>query len=289
MTQSKRGPGRPKSPQSFEVKPPTSEAVQAESPPASPPKVKEPEINFQVIEKKDTARLYEIPSGGGIVYLIQSRGVTIYDEERNTVREIRYCPNEPSIYVDEQSNFALKQAVTFSNGKLIVPKTKPNLMAFLDIHPNNMANGGNLFRVVSKDESAEKELKKEFSINEAVTMVREKDINELIPVAMYYNINVSRPVSEIKYDLLREAKARPDKFVESFDNPSVKCRAIIFRAKEYNILEVKDAGVYWFDSKRLIVSNPVGREALDTMTRFCLTAEGAETFDTIKDQLRSVS
>lgn len=59
--------------------------------------------------------------------MLPQKGVTIYDKENDTVREIRYCPNEPSIFVDEQSENAVKQSVIFERGRLFIPREKPNL------------------------------------------------------------------------------------------------------------------------------------------------------------------
>ena len=123
-----------------------------------------------------------------------------------TVREMRYCPNEPSIWADEQGDNARKETVAFRDGKLFVPKDKPNLRKFMDLHPMNINNGGKIFRQVDKKKDAEVELKKEFILSEAIGMVRDKDISELLPIAMYFGININVAVSEIRYNLLKHCK-----------------------------------------------------------------------------------
>ncbi|MAO24133.1 MAG: hypothetical protein CMJ25_25560 [Phycisphaerae bacterium] len=228
---------------------------------------------------------YEIPRGGGVVFMLPQKGVTIYDKENDTVREIRYCPNEPSIYVDEQSENAVRQSVTFRNGRLFVPKQKPNLKLFLDNHPANSVNGGNTFKEVNKKRDAEKELEKEFLTTDAVALVRDSDLQELLPIAMYFKVNINSPVSEIRYNLLRIAKSKPKEFIESFDSPQVKTRSTIQQAKEYQMINVKADGVYWFDSNSLIVSVPVGKDPVDVMVRFCLTERGASVIDDLEDRL----
>ena len=130
--QAKRGPGRPRK-STTETAPKAAPAVEAVAT-TPPPIVRR--------EKAVENRVYTIPKGGGIVYMLQGKGVTIYDEEKNQVREMRYCPNEPSIWVDEQSENAVKKPVIFNNGNLIVTKDKPNLMEYLDRHPQNVNNGG---------------------------------------------------------------------------------------------------------------------------------------------------
>lgn len=246
------------------------------------------ELKFKRKEPELKNVEYEIPKGGGIVYLIPQKGVTIYDSDKDTVREIRYCPNEPSIFVDEQSGNAVKEAIIFRNGKLFVTKEKPNLKKFLDLHPSNISNGGHVFKKVDITRDAEEELTKEFSTIEAVSMVREKDIDSLLPVAIYYGININRPVSEIKFDLLKQAKKDPKGFVQSFDSPSVKTRSILHQAGEYQVLMFKKDSVRWFDSNREIISVPIGEEPLDVLTRFCMTERGAATYESIKDKMKNI-
>lgn len=240
-----------------------------------------------IIQKKkvETAKVYEIPKGGGVVFMLQSKGITMFDEESQSVREMRYCENEKSVWVDEQSDNAIRKPVLFSNGRLLVPRTKPNLQEFLDRHPQNIANGGNVFKLIQKDVSAKIELDKEFSINEAVAMVRDKAIGDLLPVAMYFNIDINRESSEIRFDLLKEAKSNPTKFIESFDSPTVIARSKVRQAADYQIINLKEDGCYWFDSNRLIVATPVGQDSLDVMSRFCLTEKGASVLSTIENEL----
>ena len=142
MTQEvKKGRGRPKGPESI-----------VETPVMEQPKKKKRTIKRK--EKLSHTVEYEIIKGGGIVFMLPQKGVTIYDKEDDTVREIRYCPNEPSIFVDEQSENAVKESVIFNRGRLFVPREKPNLKQFLDLHPANKENGGTTFRLVDKKKDA---------------------------------------------------------------------------------------------------------------------------------------
>jgi len=270
MAQPKRSPGRPKAP-----------AAAATAPAPAAPKKR----TIKRKEKLSTTVEYEIPSRAGVVYMLPQKGITIYDSEKNTVREIRYCPNEPSIWVDEQSDNAIKESVAFREGKLFVPREKPNLKEFLDLHPMNMGNGGKVFKEVDKRRDAERELEREFKLTEAVAMVRDKDIQDLLPIALYFKININQPTSEIRYNLLRIAKTKPQEFIEAFDSPQVTTRATIQQAADYQIINMKNDGVYWFDSNSLIVSVPVGQDSTDVMVRFCLTEKGAPVLGDIEQRL----
>jgi len=240
------------------------------------------------IKRKETVLQhaeYEIPKNAGIVYMLPQKGITVYDSELDTVREMRYCPNEPSIWADEQGDNARKETVAFRDGKLFVPKTKPNLRKFMDMHPMNMDNEGKVFRTVNKKKDAENELKREFLLSEAIGMVRDKDINELLPIALYFGVNINVAVSEIRFNLLNIAKKKTQEFIESFDSPQVQVRSTIQQAKDYQMINLKNDGCYWFDSNSLIVSVPVGQDAMDVMVRFCLTEKGASVLSNLEEKL----
>ena len=269
----RRAPGRPKKAETVANAQPAMPAVE--------PPVKTKKRTIKRKEVVNENKEYKINKGGGVVYMLPQKGVTVYDEANDTVREIRYCPNEPSIYVDEQSENAVKQSVAFRDGRLFVPKEKPNLRKFLEIHPQN----GPVFKEVNKRRDAEQELQKEFLLTDAIAKVRDTDINDLLPVAIYFGVNINAPVSEIRYNLLNIAKRKTQDFLQSFDSPQVMARSTVQQAKEYQIINVKSNGVFWFDSNNLIVSVPVGQDPIDVMTRFCLTEKGAATLSNLEERL----
>tara|TARA_R110002020_G_scaffold270198_6_gene485527 strand:- start:292 stop:1140 length:849 start_codon:yes stop_codon:yes gene_type:complete len=281
QTKEKRSTGRPKI---------QNEAVAKASVMEAP--IKASTKKKRSIKRKETVSTvseYEIIKGGGIVFMLPQKGVTIYDKENDTVREIRYCPNEPSIFVDEQSENALRESVIFNNSRLFIPKEKPNLKKFLELHPSNTLNGGSLFKVVNKTKDASEELEKEFLVSDAISIVRDRDINDLLAIAMYYGININADTTEIRYNLLRIAKSKPKDFLQSLDSPEVTCRSSVKQAGDYQIIALKSNGVYWFDSNALIISVPVGQDPVDTMVRFCLTEKGASTFSLIEEKLDKLS
>lgn len=263
-TTAKRGPGRPA----------TKKTTQ--------PKKK---VSIQRDIPKDQIREYQTQGKRGAVFLMQQSGITVFDKTSNSIREIRYCPNEPSIYRDEQSDAAKREAVIFQEGRLFVRPDQPNLMEFLDTHPGNTANKGNLFFLVDKEKKATVEVDKEFLVADAITMVRDKDLEELLSVCVAMGINIDRPVAEIKHDLLVFAKKNPAKFIDSFNNPSVAMKTKITMADKYQIIKLDRDGVKWFDTNKLIVSVPVGKNPTDVMVRYCLTEAAVPVVEEIDRQL----
>jgi hypothetical protein len=236
-------------------------------------------------EEISKVKIYVIESGGGIVYRIPQSEFSVFDEEKGFNRAIRYCPNERSIFVDEQQKDALREQVVFYEGQLIVGPERKNLQDYLDRHPMNLANGGGTFRVLENDKKSAKEVEDEFTKLDAVILVRDKSIDELLPVAMSLGINTNQKNIEIKRELLQEAKANPIRFMELFDSPAVKARAIVMQCVDFQIINPKVDGMYWYDSNRLIIASPAGQDTVEVMTRFCLTDKGSIVFNELQEQL----
>ena len=232
--------------------------------------------------------MYSIVKGAGIWYKLKQNNITIYDKTSDKVREIRYCENEPSVFADEQSNNAIRSQIVFKEGVLLVPVSKSNLQDYLALHPGNTSNGGNTFTIINREVTATEELDKEFLMLDAVSIVRDKSIDELLPICMYLNIDVNQRNNEIRRELLIEAKANPSSFIELMDNPYVRSMSAIKQAVDYNILKSKEDGMYWMDSGRLITATPIGQDSVAVMTRFCMTEKGAPVYDEIVTRLERI-
>ena len=251
-------------------------------------KTSTPVIKRNLVDDSKKPKVYTIKRGGGIWYKLRQRDITIFDEQAGEVRLLQYAPNENSVFADEQSKNSIREQIIFENKMLTVPYSKPNLSKYLDLHPDNIANGGNVFFLVDTEKKAEVSLEKEFEVLDAVGMVRDKSIDELLPVAMYLGIDTNQKNMEIKRELLREAKGNPKRFVEMFDNPVVKTRSVIMSAVDFQILKADNDGLKWYDSNGLIVSTPAGQNTLDIATRFCLSEKGATVYEEIERQLSKI-
>ena len=240
-------------------------------------------------KKIKTTYIYKLNRGGGVITVIPSSNITVYDEKSNSVREIRYCSNQQSIYVDEQSGRATREPLKFFEGILAVPHTKPNLVKFMESHPMNTKNGGKLFNLVETEKDNEKSVEQEFLIHDAIMLVREKSAEELVPVGMHFGIKLGESISDFKYELLKVAKSNPQKFISSFDDPVVTMKAKLTRAADFGLIKLNESGAYWADGNRLIVATPTGYSSLNTLTQHCLTDKGASTFAKIESELDKIN
>lgn len=245
-------------------------------------------VKRDLVEEARQNKLYRITNGGGIWYKLKQTNLTVFDEETQQVRQLRYSPNENSVFADEQGQNIIREQIIFNSKELYVPFTKPNLMKYLDLHPDNYANGGSRFELVNNEAKAEVEIEQEFAMVDAVGMVRDKSIEELLPVALYLGVDINQKNMEIKRELLQSAKSNPSGFIKMFDNPQVTTRSTVMNAIDFQILKADNDGLKWYDTNKLIVSTPAGQETLDVATRFCLTEKGAPVFEEIERQLSKI-
>jgi len=235
---------------------------------------------------KDTKTIHHwtAPKGGN-VYLLGQNQITIFDEETGKVREIRYCPGENSIFRDEQSEFSTKSPIVFRDKNLFVSPSQPNLQAFLEKHPGNHANGGNLFYEVDNSPKVQETVDEEFLRHDAITLLRSKDLDELMAVAISFSIDTDRPANEIKHDLLLKAKSSPQTFIDSFDNPVVAMKAKLRQAEKMQIVKLSEDAIRWYDTNKNIIIVPPGKDPMDIFVRYCLTEGGAAVVAQIDKEL----
>ena len=245
-------------------------------------------VKRQLVDDSKKDKVYTITKGGGIWYKLKQNNITVFDEESQQVRQLRYSPNEMSVWADEQGENIIREQIAFIQKNILVPYTKPNLQKYLNLHPDNVANGGKVFNLVDTEKKATVELDKEFIMLDAVGMVRDKSIDELLPVAMYLGIDTNQRNMEIKRELLMQAKSNPNRFIEMFDNPVVKVKSTIISAVDFQILRADNDGLKWYDSNRLIVATPAGQDTVDIATRYCLSEKGAMVLEEIENQLSKI-
>tara|TARA_R110002074_G_scaffold160473_1_gene317989 strand:- start:30918 stop:31733 length:816 start_codon:yes stop_codon:yes gene_type:complete len=252
-------------------------------------KAKKSLVKRNLPDQNKQPSIYETGSGGGVWLRIPNANLSIYDEDTGTVRGIRYCPQEPTIFTDEQSDAARVEHVIIENKVLAVPYTKPNLVAFMDAHPANRANGGNLFFQADKGEDIQEELENVFAETDAIQLIKSRPLEELLPVAMALNINTNLEDLSIKRALVVQARANPVHFLSLIDSPMVVARSVVMQAFDFQIIEERHGAVVWFDTGKTIVSIPAGVSKADVVTRFVMTDKGSAVLEELEKQLDAIA
>ena len=228
---------------------------------------------------------YEIIGKGGLVYMLNKSEVMYFDKAKNKQFALRYCPNEPSVYRDDQNENSIKGGIVFREGRIFVSEDQQNLRDFLDMHPDNEANGGSVFRKIDHASLAKKKIEVDFLYADAVNLVRSKPVDEIVSVATAFAVNTDRMVDEVRHDLLVFAKKNPKAFIEAFDNPVIETKAKVKRAMKYNLISHKGGHIVWTDTNKHIIAVPEGKDPADIFVRYCMTETGSVVLNEIERQL----
>ena len=100
------------------------------------PKVRERLKPSNEWEVKD--RVYYLTSKKKpITRSIRSTNIYYFDEEKGYERELKYCQNQRTCFVDEMKGEQRLEHIVFRSGNLFVPKEKTTLQKFLSLyHPH---------------------------------------------------------------------------------------------------------------------------------------------------------
>jgi len=217
---------------------------------------------------------------------IRSANIHWFDEKKGYERELKYCQNQKTVFVDEMKGDQRLEHVIFRNGMLIVDKQKTVLQKLLSLyHPDR----DKLFYeekpvAVATNEIAWLEME-----IEALNAARNIDI-DMAEAIMRTEIGskVSEMSSkELKRDLLLYAKRNPELFLELASDENVVLRNFGIRATEMGILKLSpDQRTFsWGSNDRKLMNVPFDEHPYSALAAWFKTDEGMEIYSNIEKRL----
>ena len=256
------------------------------------PVMETPKPKVKVEPKKPTweikDRVYVLKDGKTpLSKSIRSANVFWFDEEKGYEREIKYCENQRSCFVDEMQGEQRLSHIIFRNGVLAVPKNKSVLQKFLSIyHPHVNI----MFEEVKPEEDALEEidyLEMEISaLNEAMNM--DVDMAEAI-MRVEIGSKVSEMSSkELKRDLILYARRNPELFLELVEDDNVVLRNFGIKATEIGLLKLSSdqRSFTWGSNGRKLMNVPFDEHPYSALAAWFKTDEGMEIYTNIEKQLK---
>ena len=220
--------------------------------------------------------------------MIRSANVYYFDEEKGYERELKYCENQKTTFVDEMKGDQRMSHVVFRNGTLFVPKEKTVLQKFLSIyHPDRDV----LFYEDKPAEVAATQVDYIEMEIEALTIARDLDIDMAEAVL---RVEIGSRVSEmsskeLKRDLLLYAKKNPSLFLELVNDENVVLRNIGIRATEMGILKLSsDQRTFlWGSNDRKLMNVPFDEHPYSALAAWFKTDEGMEVYSSVEKRLNA--
>ena len=241
----------------------------------------------KIIKPQFVDRLYELTIGESpIIYIIKSRGCLWFDKELGYEREIKYCENQKTIFVDEIKGVQRLSHIMFKDGKLFVPKEKQTLQKYLEHHPdlNVKFKEHNPVQIAENDiDYLETEIK---ALNLAQTL--ELDHIEAILRAEIGN-GVSKMTSkELKRDCLLFARKNPFLFLELANDENLNIRNVGIKATEQGIIKLSNdqRTFMWGSTDRKLIKVPFDENPYSALAAYFKTDDGIEVFQNIEKKLK---
>ena len=256
------------------------ETLVVEQPKVEAPKIKaKPKNTWEI---KD--RIYYLRgSKKPLSYSIRTSNLFWFDEEKGYEREIKYCQNQRTVFVDEMKGEQRLEHIVFRNGALFVEKAKVTLQKFLSLyHPNN----GSLFYEHKPVEVAAHQIDRLELEADAILMARQIDIDKAEAIMrVEKGSKVSNMSSkELKRDLLLFARNNPDLFLELANDGNVALRNFGIKAGEQGILKLSSDQRHfvWASTDRKLMTVPFDEHPYTALAHWFKTDEGMEIYANIE-------
>jgi len=258
--------------------------------------VDQPKNETKVVEKslpkKDTWEIkdriyYLMGNKKPLSRMIKSTGVYYFDEEKGYERELKYCENQKTVFVDEMKGEQRLSHIIFRNGNLFVPKEKTVLQKLLSIyHP--------LCDVMYYENKPIKKAESEIAWLEfeiaALNAAKNLDVDMAEAVM---RVELGSKVSEmsskeLKRDLLLYAKRNPRVFLELVTDENVVLRNFGIKATEMGILKLSSdqRNFLWGSNDRKLMTIPFDEHPYSALAAWFKTDEGMEIYSNIEKRLK---
>jgi hypothetical protein len=218
--------------------------------------------------------------------MIRSANIFWFDEQKGYERELKYCENQITSFVDEMKGDQRLSHIIFRNGALLVPKEKTVLQKLLSLyHPERDIT----YEEWKPEAKAADEIEKLELEADAIILAREIDIDlaEAI-MRVEKGSEVSKMSSkELKRDLLVFARNNPSLFLELATDDNVQLRNFGIKATELGIIELSQdqRNFLWGSNKRPIMTVPFDEHPYTALAHWFKTDEGMEIYSNIEKRL----
>ena len=217
---------------------------------------------------------------------IKGANIHWFDEEQGYERELKYCSNQRTVFVDEMKGDQRLEHIVFRNGMLIVEKEKTVLQKLLSLyHPDREV----MFYEEKPIAQASNQIEWLEMEIEALNMAKNLDI-DMAEAVMRVEIGskvTDMSSKELKRDLLLYAKRNPQLFLDLVNDDNVMLRNFGIKATEMGIIKLSsDQRTFlWGNNDRKLMTVPFDEHPYSALAAWFKTDEGMEIYSNIEKRL----
>jgi hypothetical protein len=257
-----------------------------------PPVVEQPKVRERVKPKNEWEikdRMYTLKgSKKPLSRSIKSANIYWFDEEKGYERELKYCQNQKTPFVDEMKGDQRLEHIIFRNGSLFVEKEQTTLQKLLSLyHPHK----DSIYEEFMPAKIAADEIDILEQQVEALVAARNIDIDMAEAIMRVEKGSEVSTLSskELRRDLLVFARNNPKLFLELADDENVMLRNFGIRAVEAGILRLSSdqRNFLWGSNGRKLMVIPFDEHPYTALAHWFKTDEGMEIYSNIEKRLNS--
>ena len=254
--------------------------------------VEQPKVRERIKPKDEWEikdRLYTLKGGKKpLSRSIKSANIYYFDNEKGYERELKYCQNQKTPFVDEMKGDQRLEHIIFRSGTLFVEKEKTTLQKLLSLyHPHK----DSIYEEYKPEGLAADEIDVLNMQVDALVAARNIDIDMAEAIMrVEKGSEVSKLSSkELKRDLLVFARNNPKLFLELADDENVMLRNFGIKAVENGILRLSSdqRNFLWGSNGRKIMTIPFDEHPYTALAHWFKTDEGMEIFSNIEKRLNN--
>ena len=218
--------------------------------------------------------------------MIKSANIFWFDDEKGYERELKYCQNQKTSFVDEMKGDQRLDHIIFRNGTLFVEKEKTVLQKLLSLyHPHK----DQIYYEFKPAAIAADEIEILDMQVDALIAARNIDIDMAEAIMRVEKGSEVSDLSskELKRDLLVFARNNPKLFLELADDENVMLRNFGIRAVEAGILRLSSdqRNFLWGSNGRKLMVIPFDEHPYTALAHWFKTDEGMEIYSNIEKRL----
>ena len=267
------------------VEVPVVETPVVETPIVKTPVAETPKTKKNTWEIKD--RIYYLKGNKRpLSKMIRSANVYWFDEEKGYERELKYCQNQKTVFVDDMKGDQRLEHIIFRNGTLFVEKEKTVLQKMLSLyHPER----DKTYYEYKPSKVAEDQIDwLELEI-EALNAAKNLDIDMAEAVLRVESGSAVSNMSskELKRDLLVFARNNPALLLELAADDNVQLRNFGIKATELGIIKLSpdQRNFLWGSNDRKLMVIPFDEHPYTALAHWFKTDEGMEIYSNIEKRL----
>jgi len=220
--------------------------------------------------------------------MIRSANIYWFDEEQGYERELKYCENQRTCFVDEMKGEQRLSHIVFRNGALHVTREKTVLQKLLSLyHPERDVIYEEWKPIAEANDDIEVLEMEIQALNAAKNL--DIDMAEAIMRVEVGSAVSNMSSKELKRDLLLYAKRNPVLFLELVNDENVHLRNMGIKATEMGILKLsQDQRTFsWGSNNRKLMNVPFDEHPYSALASWFKTDEGMEVFSSVEKRLNN--